>query len=189
MSKSDGELEKEWQKRFKEWDSKALTPSNIFAYTFRNDTTMVLQTSAAQPFIIDRALAFISGSLLVYAETVIISESVTFPGKKLGIFCNNLALAKPDTAYSLGVTGYKGNSGTPDGSNATDGGDGGELVVYVEEAADNIFPNIDGAQKNTGLFLHANGGDGGKGKNHVTQSGAAGNGGKGGKGGNTIEYQ
>ncbi|KAK0709898.1 hypothetical protein B0T26DRAFT_653111, partial [Lasiosphaeria miniovina] len=120
-------------------------------------------------------------TLLIYAETVTIMDSIQWPSKNIGIACSNLILG--GSSITIDVSGSDGEHidvAQPSGNGlpGNPGGDGGSIWLYVEY----LTPSLA-----TGLRLLANGGSGGEGG---ATSDVAGRGGTGGVGGNagTVSF-
>ncbi len=161
-------------KQAQEWSPAVV--SNIQSYYCHQDQTLVLNTDE---FVIDENLTFSSSSLLIYAETIRIKSSVKIPGKILGLFCNRFIVNPTLTDVSIDVSGDNatGEAKSP----AANGNDAGAIVLCVEDIDDAVFPQSNSTSK-TGLFLRAQGGNGGPGADS-SGGGAAAQGGKGGIGG------
>ncbi|KAM0260146.1 hypothetical protein ACHAQJ_002911 [Trichoderma viride] len=167
-----------------EW--KQAAPNDSFSYFRTETTTIILQT--LDVFVLNQTKNFATSKLHIYAETIKITQNITFPGKELGLFCNKLILEYPKNQDSIdvSVSGFKGDDGVPNKSDVDSRGKpGGKIILYVEEPDDDIFPTLD----RKGLFLRAAGGNGGHGATNVgTGDSRGGPGGDGGDGGTINVY-
>jgi len=157
---------------------KGHVPDDDYAYLEKNDITVILNTNE-QPQIIDASFNFNTSTCLIYSENVVITGTISLPGKNIGIFCSNLGLvgspATIDVSGSLGVMDPKYEIVTSGpGHTGANGGNGGTIWMFVENLTKDIFPN---------LKLVTNGGDGSTGGGTSQQMMTGGTGGNGGNGG------
>ena len=152
--------------------------SNLQAYYRQGDKTVILNTSTVY---LDGTFNFETPALMIYAETIKLQAAlISLPGKTLGLFCNRLELT--GDATTIDVSGKAGEQLPDNGQTVKgkQGGDGGNIIVSVEEFSDQLLNILDVTSKK-GLFLIAKGGQGGKGSSTSNKPG--GEGGDGGKGG------
>jgi hypothetical protein len=124
----------------------------------------------------DQAMFSSKQNLLIYAESVTLTDNIKLPGKNIGIFCSSFTLASDNIAIDV-----SGSPGTGDaavasgpGTPGSQGQDAGSIWIYVQNS------NLEVA---SGLRLLANGGDGGPGGATSAVDVAAGDGGGGGSAG------
>ncbi|KAJ4246307.1 hypothetical protein NW762_013658 [Fusarium torreyae] len=160
-------------------------PNDRFSYFHTETTTLILKT--LDEHILNSSNTFSTNKLHIYAETIRITEDVTFPGKELGLFCHKLEIDPKNTSIAIsvsGTAGINGISGAPMGDQ-NHGHNGGKIILSVEEWNDAHTPTLE----KTGLFLRAIGGDGGQGAMTLAEGNTiGGNGGNGGNGGTINVY-
>ncbi|KAJ6261081.1 hypothetical protein Dda_3746 [Drechslerella dactyloides] len=134
-----------------------------------------------KPYTIAEDFTFDTPACYIYAEDIVLSTDLKLPGKVLGLFCNTLTVAstidpktKKPVPTTINVSGEDGVSNATD-DDARNGGDGGNVYLYVENMDDSILQN---------LRIVSNGGNGATGMDN-----AGGLGGPGGNGGNGGEIQ
>ncbi|EPE31440.1 serine protein kinase [Glarea lozoyensis ATCC 20868] len=107
---------------------------------------------------------------LIFADTVVLSGTHSYPGKHVGVFCRTLIL---ETTHA--IIDVSGTSGSP-AAGRQDGSDAGTIAIYVQELQTKQIGNHPVNSEAQGLFLKANGGNG----SQVVGSTDAGKGGRGG---------
>lgn len=119
--------------------------------------------------------------VLVYAEEIELTKSVTYPGVNIALCCNKLTVKKEVGKITLDVSGQNGRNQLPEIGGGTrqpgeiNGKPSGSILLYVEDWDSDITPDD--------LQLKAVGGRGGAGYANAVSRGRGGNGGNGGDGG------
>ncbi|KUM60802.1 hypothetical protein ACN42_g6327 [Penicillium freii] len=128
--------------------------TETFAEYTKGDVTVILNASST-PHVLDSSFQTNTEVCLVYAEKIEPQKLKQLPGKRLGLFCNELILTEE---VVIDVSGKCGNGGvtstTANGGREEDGSNAGEVWLFVQEATKETMQN---------LQIKAYGGDGGKG--------------------------
>lgn len=160
-------------------------PTDDYA-AFAKSGTLVISNTAASNYEITQksidGLFTVSDkesydTVLIYAEHVLLQESLNLPGKNVGIFCTQLALG--DSKITIDVSGKDGGDlntkTTAEGKVKTgnDGCNGGSVWLFVQEleSSGNLLDC---------LRIKSRGGSGGKGQNTSVKGETGGAGGAGG---------
>lgn len=152
----------------KHWSQRPADDDFSFAET--NEHIILLQTGICE---LDEHIIWpLTKQLMVYAEQIHIKSSLRLPGRTMWLFCNKLTLGGP--MISIDVSGADGSDGIPgaDKTAQDQGQNGGSVYLYIESLGQELVLNAainsaTGKTEYTGLYIYANGGDGGLGSNTV----------------------